>query len=84
MADSEQKPEKTEKTEKTKPWSLIREIVQFISTLLAIIISLFTINKNIRTATDSINDMETMVKQQSSEIQSIREALVKNNIIQPK
>lgn len=81
MAESEQKQEKTEKT---KPWSLIREIAQFISTLLAIVISLFTITSKINTATDSIDQLKVQITKQSSDVQSIREALIKKQIIDPR
>jgi hypothetical protein len=84
MADSEQKSEKTEKTEKVKPWPLIREIVQFISTLLAIIISLTTIVGKVNTATKSIDNLDSLIKKQTSEIQGIREALIYKKIIEPK
>jgi hypothetical protein len=81
MADSEQKPEKTEKG---KSWSLIREIVQFVSTLLAITISLFTIIGKINSATDSLDQMKGQITKQSSDIQNIKDALIKKHIINPK
>jgi hypothetical protein len=81
MAESEQKPVTPEKT---KPWSLIREIVQFISTLLAIIISLITITGKINSATDSLEQVKGQITKQSNDIQSIREALIKKQIIEPR
>jgi hypothetical protein len=75
MADNEQK---------TKPWSLIREIVQFVSTLLAIIISAITIIGKIGTANDNIDSMNKQITKQSSDIQNIREALIDKHIIKPK
>ena len=68
---------------KSKSWSMTREVAQFISIILGIILSLIALLSKVGTANDGIDNLNKEIVKQNKQIQDIREALIDKHIIKP-